>query len=266
MKNTVHFTLALLACFMMLRIVGFAQDFQKQDEESHDEAVQSVEIDSINLALGKEREDTSYQPDPNYSRLMYAPTGRPLRKGEGYFSDVYVFFPGIAYGVTDNVSVLVGISIIPDVGMGDQLRYIAPNVGFSVSEEFAISVGTLYTSFGGDFTLGIAYGVGSLGKPGKSITFGIGFGYSKFDEEDLEFSARPILMLGGNIRTSKHSALILETWIITDENVDFGEQPKAFAIRFMGERLSADVGFILFEALAEGFAIPWLSFAYNFGG
>lgn len=27
------------------------------------------------------------RPDPNYSRLMFAPTARPLRKGDGYFSD-----------------------------------------------------------------------------------------------------------------------------------------------------------------------------------
>ena len=28
-----------------------------------------------------------------------------LKKGEGYFSDYELFFPGIAYGVTDNVTI-----------------------------------------------------------------------------------------------------------------------------------------------------------------
>src|SRR5687768_16544543 len=36
------------------------------------------------------------------TRLFLAPTGRPLRGGEGYFSDHWIFFPGLAYGVSDN--------------------------------------------------------------------------------------------------------------------------------------------------------------------
>jgi hypothetical protein len=42
--------------------------------------------------------------DPNYSRLLFAPTGRPLKKGDGYFSDYEVLFPGLAVGLTDHVS------------------------------------------------------------------------------------------------------------------------------------------------------------------
>ena len=49
---------------------------------------------SIKLLQGYIKEGLFYRYDPNYSRLMFAPTGRPLRKGEGYFSDYYVFFPG----------------------------------------------------------------------------------------------------------------------------------------------------------------------------
>ncbi|MBI93535.1 MAG: hypothetical protein CME05_10045 [Gemmatimonadaceae bacterium] len=47
--------------------------------------------------------------DPSYSRLMLAPTGRPLAEGDGYLSDHYVLFPAVAYGITDNVSLLGGI-------------------------------------------------------------------------------------------------------------------------------------------------------------
>ena len=40
------------------------------------------------------------------TRLFIGPTGRPLRKGAGYFSDHFIFLPGVAYGVTDNVTLL----------------------------------------------------------------------------------------------------------------------------------------------------------------
>src|SRR6185436_15742676 len=59
--------------------------------------------------------------DPNDSRLMFAPTGRPLGKGNGYFSDHYVLFPGFAYGLTKNVSVAGGVSVIPALGLSQQV-------------------------------------------------------------------------------------------------------------------------------------------------
>jgi hypothetical protein len=59
--------------------------------------------------------------DPNYSRLLFAPTGRPLRAGDGYFSDYELLFPGVAYGLTDNVTLAGGVAIVPGLGLGEQL-------------------------------------------------------------------------------------------------------------------------------------------------
>src|SRR5262245_39792088 len=41
--------------------------------------------------------------DPNDSRLFFAPTGRMLRKGDGYFSDTYLLFLNFVGGVSSNV-------------------------------------------------------------------------------------------------------------------------------------------------------------------
>jgi len=52
----------------------------------------------------------------------------------------------------------------------------------------------------------------------------------------------------------------------TGEDFRLSEQPLGVALRFFGERLSVDVGFVLVaEVLDEGFPIPWLSFSYHFG-
>ena len=32
-------------------------------------------------------------PNPNTTRLFFAPTARTLEKGDGYFADYYLFFP-----------------------------------------------------------------------------------------------------------------------------------------------------------------------------
>jgi hypothetical protein len=42
--------------------------------------------------------------------------------------------------------------------------------------------------------------------------------------------------------------------------------PVGLALRIFGEHLAADLGFIFVkEVLDEGFPIPWVTVAYNFG-
>ena len=90
--------------------------------------VPKASIVSINQIRGRLTEGVFYRFDPNYSRLMFAPTGRPLRQGEGYFSDYYVFFPGISYGITDNIGFMAGASVIPGLGLTEQVKYLAPKI------------------------------------------------------------------------------------------------------------------------------------------
>lgn len=86
--------------------------------------------------------------DPNYSRLLFAPTGRPLRKGDGYFSDYELLFPGVAYGVTDNVTLSGGFSVIPGLGLTEQLFYVSPKLGFDLGERASVAVGGLFAGAG----------------------------------------------------------------------------------------------------------------------
>ena len=88
-------------------------------------------------------EDAPRPSDSNYTRLLFSTTGRPLRKGEGYFSDHYVVFPGVAYGLTDNISVAGGLSVVPGLGISEQLYYGSARVGKQFSERVAVSGGVL---------------------------------------------------------------------------------------------------------------------------
>jgi hypothetical protein len=219
---------------------------------------------SIKPLYGHIIKDTFYRYDPNYSRLMFGPTGRPLKKGDGYLTDYYVFFPGVAYGFTNNFSVLAGFSILPGAGLKDQLKYVAPRFGKQFSDQFALSAGVFYLGVS-DFGLGVAFASGTYGYPDKSFTLGIGYGYYKDDDEKFNFADYPIIMLGGNVRLSHSTAFITETWLITGVGVKLSQQPFAFAIRLFGDRLAADLGFIVVgEVIQHGFPIPWLSIVYNF--
>jgi uncharacterized membrane protein len=66
---------------------------------------------------------------------MFAPTGRPLGKGNGYFSDHYVLFPGFAYGLTKNLSVAGGVSVIPAIGISDQVFYVSASSAWKLGEK-----------------------------------------------------------------------------------------------------------------------------------
>ena len=203
--------------------------------------------------------------DPNYSRLMFAPTGRPLAKGDGYFSDYEVLFPGGAYGITDNVSIAGGVSTIPGLGLDEQVLYVAPKVGWNLGEKAAVSVGGLFASAGDDGdreSLGIGFAIGTFGRRDASASIGFGIADTSGDTD-----ATALLMLGGAATVSRHVALVGETWLRLADDFDAGEQPIGLAVRFFGDRLSADVGVVLVgELLDEGFPLPWLSVTYHFGG
>ena len=195
--------------------------------------------------------------DPNYTRLFFAPTARPLKQGQGYFSAYQIFFPFVAVGVTDFLSLAGGISLIP--GAKEQIYYLAPKLTPLHLENIDVSAGVLYiNATGTDFSgVGIVYGVGTYGKQDAALTAGLGWGFAQG-----EVSNKPILMLGGELRISNSIKLLTENWIPPGTDVFL----YSFGIRFFGESLAADLGLIGSSKGLNGFPfIPWLGFAYNFG-
>jgi hypothetical protein len=214
--------------------------------------------------------------DPNDTRLMFAPTGRPLGKGDGYFSDHYVLFPGFAYGLTGNLSLAGGISTIPTLGLGEQLFYVSTQLGFKPSEKVAFSIGGLYAG-GTEESLGagVLYGVTTLGRPDGSLTVGLALGATR-EEEDrhdtrgeflgttTRWRSQPIVMVGGNLRLARRASLVSENWLFVGKPLS--QQTFGLALRLFADRISVDVGFLIVpEIIDEGFPIPWLSFSYHFG-
>jgi hypothetical protein len=195
--------------------------------------------------------------DPNRTRLFFAPTGRALKQGEGYFSTYQIFFPFLAVGVTDFVTLAGGISLLP--GADEQIYYFAPKVTPLHLEKVDISAGMLYiNATGSDFSgVGILYGVGTYGTQEAALTAGLGWGFAQG-----EVAHKPVLMLGGELRVSNSVKLLTENWFPPGTEIFI----YSFGIRFFGESLAADLGFIGISKSTGGFPfIPWVGFAYNFG-
>ncbi len=218
--------------------------------------------------------------DPNVSRLMFAPTGRPLGKGNGYFSDHYVLFPGFAFGLTDNLTLAGGFSMIPAVDLTEQVFYLSASSGWKVGEDAAFSLGGFIAGNPSgeiEADAGAAFfGVATVGHSDRSLSVGVAavairehvYGYDPRggwgSRNEWRFHDAPVVMLGGSLRVARNLSLVSESWLIPGSPLS--EQPIGFALRFFNGRLSADVGMVLVgELLDEGFPLPWLSFSYHFG-
>ncbi len=221
--------------------------------------------------------------DPNESRLMFAPTGRPLGKGNGYFSDHYVIFPGFAVGLTKNLSLSGGVSTIPALGLSEQVFYVSTSAGWTLGDRAAVAVGGFFA--GGqsddlaDFGGAALFAVGTVGPSDRSLSLGLAFLAERQQEElfgrrgeylssrtEWRFREAPVLMVGGSLRLARNLSLISESWLFPGKDFELSQQPFGVALRFFNGRLSADVGVVLVaEILDEGFPVPWLSFSYHFG-
>src|SRR5438094_6954487 len=73
-------------------------------------------------------------PDPNRTRLFFAPTARMLRSSEGYYSNTYLFLQNFAFGASDLLTLGGGFSIVPGNDfLTNNVYYFTPKPGLYVS-------------------------------------------------------------------------------------------------------------------------------------
>jgi len=192
--------------------------------------------------------------DPNRTRLLFGPTARTLKKGTGYFSTYEIYFPSIAYGVSDIITLSGGISLIP--GADEQVIYAGAKVGIFESEVVTLGGGFIYAHVS-DTDFGTAYGVVSIGSQRTTVTLGLGWGY-----EDWEFSGTPVIILGGEVQVSNSIKLLTENWLPPDTDFVI----ISLGIRFFGDNIAADFGLVTStDVSTDGFPfLPWIGFVYNF--
>jgi hypothetical protein len=224
----------------------------------------SAVLELRQLGRGAMRAGVYWPPNPGNTRLFFAPTGRMLEKGEGYFSDTWIFFLNFVGGVTSRVTLGGGFSIFP-VGIENNIFYLTPKVGLVQSSNFNLAAGALvgFAGFGGfddsgdDVgSFGIVYGVGTAGSPDASFSLGLGLGYGGGG-----FGEDPILMFGGEKRVSRRVSLLSENYLVA--GVDEGLL-LSYGLRFFGDRLSVDLAFINIPSDPIFPGVPYVAFAVKF--
>jgi hypothetical protein len=222
----------------------------------------SAVVELRRLGRGAMRQGVYWAPNPNDTRLFFAPTGRMLAKGEGYFSDTWVFFLLVAGGITNRFTFGGGFSVLPFEDFTQNVFYVTPKFGLVQRPDFNVAVGALVGVAGiADVDAGpggIVYGVATLGSPDASVTFGTGFVFAESD-----FGEEPLLMLGGERRIARRVSLATENYLIPGESVGL----ISYGVRIFGERMSVDLAFANPLGVDSNLAFPgwpYVSFAVKF--
>jgi hypothetical protein len=204
-------------------------------------------------------------PDPNRTRLFFAPTGRMLAKGEGYFSDTYLLLITVAGGVTSNFTMGGGMSLIPSTNPQNNVFYLTPKIGLVDRPDFALAAGALvgFAGFDGiesrDRSFGILYGTSTFGSADHHLDIGAGWGYA-----GGSVSGNPAIMVGGATRVSRRVSLLTENYFVpsVSENAVI-----SYGLRFFGEKLSVDLAFANAVGPNTTFlfpGVPYVAFAVKF--
>jgi hypothetical protein len=143
-------------------------------------------------------------------------------------------------------------------------------VGGSLSEHWHLSAGAqalvlpALGGSGGPVGGGFLFGTGTYGTPDAHVSLGAGVPFL-FGNNAPDIAQYVILTGSGNVRLGQGTALVTENWLMPALSIG-SELPmlNSLALRFFGTNWAVDVGAI--RVPGSFIPVPWLDFAYNFGG
>ena len=204
-----------------------------------------------------------WAPNPQAGRHFWSPTGYGLKKGEGYYQNLWVLFNQVSYGISNNFT--IGAGLVPMFLFGESFTpvWITPKFSIPLEKE-AINLGggaIIATTLGNEGSfIGIAYGLTTLGTRDRNLTFGLGWGFI-----DDQFAKSPMINISGIYRIGRRGYLVTENYYIRAEE----ENAVLLSIggRTLWNQFSLDYG--LFRPFAKDLnsdfiAFPWLGFVIPF--
>lgn len=215
--------------------------------------VDASKILSIKPATGRIVNDSYWPADSNPTRLFFAPTGRSLKRGESYFGVYEFVMPFVQFGVTDRISVGGGTPLFFGDG-GEHPFWVTPKVQLLSAPRTQAAIGVMHFMNVGDGSFGIAYGAVTQGSADSAVTAGLGWAYERYDDG----AGTAVVMLGGEHRVSRRTKLITENYFFE------GGGFASAGVRFLGERLSADLSLAVPLGIDEFFAFPMINFVWKF--
>lgn len=190
--------------------------------------------------------------DPNDTRLLFAPTGRALRRGEGYLGIYEFLLPFVQVGVTDRLSIGGGTPLVFGLGEGDRPFWLTPKLQVLSSASTHAAVGLFHGFSPGDGGAGVAYGVVTRDTVSGSVTAGAGMAYASGGHRG------PVVMIGADAPVRRNMKIITENYGWRSRGV------ASLGVRFFGDNLSADLALGVTFGSGGVFAMPVVNFMRRF--
>jgi hypothetical protein len=215
------------------------------------------------ITITRDKNGVYWTDNPQSTRYFFAPNAYNLKKGEGYYQNVWVLFNQAVYGLSDHFS--AGVGTVPIILFGGNATPAWATVKFSVpvvENRINIGAGALAGTVIGEenISYGILYGVATFGTRDKNLSIDLGWGFA-----DGKIAHTPTISISGMIRTGPRGYLI-------SENHYIGTPDEFVAMLSLGgRRIIKNVGldFGAFVPVGEGIdtfvAIPWLGLTVRFG-
>ena len=208
---------------------------------------------AVRPVQGQIKDGEFWPADPNQTRLFFAPTGRALKRGEGYFGVYEILLPFVQVGITDRISVGAGTPLIFGAGSAHPF-WVTPKVQVLTARKVDASVGVMHFLNVGEGSVGIGYAVATFGSTDSAFTGGVGYAYERGEVD----GGSTVAMIGGEHRVKRGAKLITENYIWS------GGGLSMFGVRWLGERLSADLGLLVPLGEESTFAFPMVNFVWKF--
>lgn len=200
------------------------------------------------------------------TRYLYAPTAMPLRKGEGYFSQKELIFSAAAFGVTDQLSMLVG-SIVPALMFGGAEGangILAVKYAWKPGERLHVALATEVLVLPGGEVAGLGGAVMTFGGYHDHLSL---LAYAPYSLNGNTFKTGSFLFtVAGALRTGRRWALLTENWLVGLGDADSGGE--AVVVGSLGLRrfgLDHAFDFALVGISGVGFGFPWVDWTFSWG-
>jgi len=207
--------------------------------------------------------DKIWLDNPQSTRYFFSPNGYGLKKGEGYYQNIWVLMNSFAVGVNDYVSIGGGIIPFFLFAGSPTPAYITAKASIPVvKDKFNLGAGLLAGTVLGepDTGFGLFYGLATLGSKDKNVTVGMGYAFASNSG-----TSAPMFNLNGMIRVGPKGYLLTENYLFT--NGSSSVLLLSFGGRTIIKGAGLDYGLVIpVSSEMDSFvAIPWLGITVPFG-
>ena len=201
--------------------------------------------------------------NPQATRYFWAPNGYGLKKGEGYYQNIYVLWNQFAYGVTDNFSIGGGVIPLFLFSAGITPVFITPKFSIPIQKDKiniggGALIGTVLGESGTSF--GIVYGLTTFGTRDNNVSLSLGYGFA-----GEEWAQSPLINISGMFRLSSRFYFLTENYFINIGGEGIGE--IGLGGRWIINKAALDFIFAIpvVPDMGTFIAIPLIGFTIPFG-